>query len=223
MANRAYLGVWLREFSEASMLRQFEQFLASAPLSSPSPYKRLVVQAVDTSEAALAESDLHGQGLTAAEVAQLAGEHANADTAYIVEALWDLWVLEGAPLRWVRAPLPLAMLCQGRDYDGGVCGETGHLYADLGFEHLFTGHAHVLGARAATVSGSDEASERAFDEWILLGDNLREYHEKTRENIQQLFSWVRGIEQALPVEAVRLWSEGEENFEARLDEILAVR
>jgi hypothetical protein len=26
----------------------------------------------------------------------------------------------------------------------------------------------------------------------------------------------------LPVERVRLWSEGEENFEARLDEILAV-
>ena len=223
MANRAYLGVWLREFSEASMLRRFEQFLASAPLSSPSPYKRLVVQAVDTSEAALAESDLHGQGLTAAEVAQLAGEQANADTAYIVEAQWDLWVLEGAPLRWVRAPLPLTMVCQGPEYDGGVCGETGHLHADLGFEHLFTGHARVLGARAATVSGSDEANERAFDEWILLGDNLREYHEKTRENIQQLFSWVRGIEQALPVETVRLWSEGEENFEARLDEILAVR
>jgi tRNA A37 methylthiotransferase MiaB len=66
-------------------------------------------------------------------------------------------------------------------------------------------------------------NERAFDEWILLGDNLRQYHQKTRENIQQLMSWVRGIEQALPVEAVRLWSEGEENFEARLDEILAVR
>ena len=223
MANRAYLGVWLRDFSDASMLRQFEHFLASAPLSTPSPYKRLVVQAVDTSEPALAEWELRGQGLTAAEVAQLAGDHASPDTAYVVEAQWDLWVLEGAPLRWVRAPLPVTMLCQGPEYDGGICGETGHLHADLGLEHLFTGHAHVLGARAATVSGSDEANERAFDEWILLGDNLREYHEKTRENIQQLFSWVRGIEQALPVEAVRLWSEGEENFEARLDEILAVR
>ncbi len=223
MANRAYVGVWLREFSEASLLRQFEQFLGSAPLSAPSPYTRLVVHAVDPSEAALAEWDLRGQGLTAAEVIQLAGEQANADTAYIVEAQWDLWVLEGAPLRWVRAPLPLTMLCQGPEYEGGVCGETGHLHADLGFEHFFTGHARVLGAGAATVSGSDEANERAFDEWILLGDNLREYHEKTRENIQQLFSWVRGIEQVLPVETVRLWSEGEENFEARLDEILAVR
>jgi len=31
------------------------------------------------------------------------------------------------------------------------------------------------------------------------------------------------VENALPVERFRLWSEGEENFEARLDEILAVR
>ena len=223
MANHSYVGVWLREFSEASMLGQFEQFLASAPLSSPSPYTRLIVQAVDPSEAALAEWNLRGQGLTAAEIAQLVGEQANADAAFVVEAQWDLWVLEGIPLQWVRAPLPLTMLCQGPEYDGGVCGETGHCHADLGFEHLFTGHAHVLGTGAATASGCDEANERAFDEWILLGDNLREYHEKTRENIQQLFSWVRGIEQALPVEAVRLWSEGEENFEARLDEILAVR
>ena len=223
MANRAYLGVWLRDSSEASLLRQFEQFLASAPLSSPSAFTRLVVQAVDTSEAALAEWDLRGQGLTAAEVVQLAVDHANADTAFVVEAQWDLWVLEGTPLGWGRAPQLLTMLCQGPEYDGGVSGETGHLHADLAFEHLFTGHAHVLGADAPGGSGSGEANERTFDEWILLGDNLREYHEKTRENIQQLFSWVRGIEQAIAVEAVRLWSEGEENFEARLDEILAVR
>jgi hypothetical protein len=52
---------------------------------------------------------------------------------------------------------------------------------------------------------------------------LREYQEKTRENIQQLMGWMRTVEETLPVERVRLWSEGEENFEARLDEILAVR
>jgi hypothetical protein len=53
--------------------------------------------------------------------------------------------------------------------------------------------------------------------------NLREYHEKTRENIHKLLEWTAGVERALPVERIRLWSEGEENFEARLDEILAVR
>jgi hypothetical protein len=53
--------------------------------------------------------------------------------------------------------------------------------------------------------------------------NLKEYHAKTRENIQQLFNWVEAIEAALPVERSELASEGEENFEARLDAILARR
>ena len=53
--------------------------------------------------------------------------------------------------------------------------------------------------------------------------NLKEYHAKTRANIQQLFNWVESIEQALPVERSELWSEGEQNFEARLDAIQAQR
>jgi hypothetical protein len=52
---------------------------------------------------------------------------------------------------------------------------------------------------------------------------LREYQEKTLENIQMLMAWMRSAEEALSVDRIRLWSEGEENFEARLDEILAVR
>ena len=49
------------------------------------------------------------------------------------------------------------------------------------------------------------------------------YQEKTRENIKRLFGWVRKIEDSLPVAKLKLWSEGEENFEARLEEILAAR
>ena len=56
---------------------------------------------------------------------------------------------------------------------------------------------------------------------MAVSNNLKEYHAKTRENIQQLFNWVEAIERALPVERSELWSEGEENFEARLDAILA--
>ena len=54
-------------------------------------------------------------------------------------------------------------------------------------------------------------------------ENLAKYQEKTRENIRKLLDWMRRIESSLPVEKVRLWSEGEENFEARLDEIVAAR
>ncbi len=58
---------------------------------------------------------------------------------------------------------------------------------------------------------------------MTASNNLKEYHAKTRENIQQLFNWVDAIERALPVERSELWSEGEENMEARLDGILAQR
>ena len=58
---------------------------------------------------------------------------------------------------------------------------------------------------------------------MAASNNLKEYHAKTRENIQELFNWVDAIERALPVERSELWSEGEENMEARLDGILAQR
>jgi hypothetical protein len=47
------------------------------------------------------------------------------------------------------------------------------------------------------------------------------YKESTRENIRKLLDWLRRIEKAIPVERVQLWSEGEDNFEARLEEIVA--
>ena len=39
-------------------------------------------------------------------------------------------------------------------------------------------------------------------------------------NIKKLLEWIRNIEKAVPVQRWTLWSEGEENFEARLEEIL---
>jgi hypothetical protein len=54
-------------------------------------------------------------------------------------------------------------------------------------------------------------------------ENLAAYEEKTRENIRKVLGWTQRIEKALPVKHLRLWSEGEDNFEARLEEILAAR
>ena len=65
--------------------------------------------------------------------------------------------------------------------------------------------------------------EHTFRQWMVVSANSKEYHAKTRENIQQLFNWVEAIERALRVERSELSSEGEENFEARLDAILAQR
>lgn len=224
MANRAYASVWVRGFTEASMLGHFERLLSTVPVSaSPHGFIGLVIRAVDFTEPLLEEHDLRPVPHSAAEVAALASEHADADVAYEVSARWDLWVRDSAEVAWKQRPEPLEIACYGPEYDGGVSAESGNFLADVGFEHLFTGHAGLLAASRAGVERPEHLEEARFLAWMSRPENLREYHEKTRENVRTLTDWMHAIEDALPVERFRLWSEGEENFEARLDEILAVR
>jgi hypothetical protein len=226
MANRAYLRAWTRDFSESTMMAEFARYLTTAPLSaSQNAFSELIVQPVDATEPFIAEWDLREQGYGPPEVAALAAQHLNADTAYFVNARWDLWGLDVETLTWRHEPQPLSLICHGLEYDDGLAATAGHFAADLGFEHFFTGHGGLLapGAASNPFASSDHPIEHTFRRWMAAGGNLKEYHAKTRENIQQLFHWVEAIEAALPVERSELWSEGEENFEARLDAILAQR
>jgi hypothetical protein len=226
MANRAYLRVWTRDFSESTMIAEFARFLTTAPLSaSQSTFAQLTIQPIDATESPLAEWDLLPLRYGAAEVAALAAQHLHADSAYIAEARWDLWSLDMESLAWRHQPEPLLLTCHGLDYDAGISATEGQFVADLGFEHFFTGHGGLLapGAAANPFSSSDHPVERTFRRWMTAGGNLKEYHAKTRENIQQLFNWVEAIERALPVQRSELWSEGEEGFEERLDAIVTQR
>ena len=232
MANHAYLRVWTRDFSVETMIAEFARFLTTAPLSaSRDSFEELIVQAVDPGESPIAEWDLRPSKAGPAEVAAMAAQHLNSDTAYIAGASWDLWAFEMDTLKWQRKPEPLELICHGLDYDGGIASSAGHFQADLGFEHFFTGHGGLLTPSNSSASPkssspsnpSEHPVEHTFRQWMAASNNLKEYHAKTRENIQQLFLWVEAIERALPVERTELWSEGEENMEARLDEILAQR
>ena len=63
MANRSYLRIWTRDFSEATMIPEFARLLTSAPLSaSKSAFTELRIQAVDPTEIPVAEWDLRDQG-----------------------------------------------------------------------------------------------------------------------------------------------------------------
>jgi hypothetical protein len=228
MANRANLRVWTRDFTQSTLIEQFVRFLATAPLAASEPYFTvLTVQPIDASETPVAEWDLRGHRFGAAEVAALAAQYFHADTAYFASAKWDLWQFDLEALKWEMRPAPLFLSCRGPEYAEGVAGETGNFEADLGFEHLFTGHGRMLGSASAGKNDdnrqAEEPLEHTFRRWMAPEANLREYHGKTRENIQRLMDWTSAIERALPVERLDLWSEGEENFEARLDAILAQR
>lgn len=226
MANRSYLRVWTRDFSHSTMIAQFARFLATVPLSaSQQTFEALIVQAVDPSEATIAELDLREPPHGPAEVAALAMQYLHPDTAYFVHAAWDLWTFDVETLSWRHTPQPLLLTCHGPEYDDGLAASAGHFLADLGFEHYFTGHGGLLapGAASNPFDSSDHPIEHSFRQWMAVPANLKEYHAKTRSNIQQLLRWVEAVEAALPVERSELSSEGEENFEARLDAIVATR
>jgi hypothetical protein len=140
-----------------------------------------------------------------------------------VQSNWDLWTYDALPAKWRQEPQPLEMLCRGEDYDDGFWRENGHLEVNLGFEHFFTGHAGMLGMHPGAKSPAQSPEEAQFLEAMAWPENLEVYQEKTRENIRKVLEWTRRIEKAVPVAQIRLWSEGEENFEARLEEILAAR
>lgn len=206
------------------MLEQFAALLATVPFSTTKPgFTYLVIQAVDAAEAPIVEEDLRSFPLDASGIIEIAREHLNSDSSYEVRANWDLWVFDAASASWKMEPQALEIFCHGKDYDDGFWQEAGHFEVNFGFEHLFTGHAGLLGMRPGFKKSAEGSEEARFLEVMAWPENLQIYQEKTRENIRKLFDWVRRIEKAVAVARVRLWSEGEENFEARLEEILAAR
>lgn len=224
MANQAYLGVWCKQFGEEQILQQFGAFLGTVPFSTKRPgFTRLTIRAVDASEAPVVEDDLRAAPVDAAGIIEIIGEHIHGDSSYEVHAHWDLWEFDAATAKWANEPRGLEIFCHGEDYDEGFWRENGHIQVNLGFEHLFTGHAGLLGIRQVGKRAAESPEEARFLEAMAWPENLQAYHEKTRENIRKLLDWVRQIEKAVPVEKARLWSEGEENFESRMEEILAVR
>ena len=208
------------------MIPQFVRFLATVPLSAArNSFDNLVIQAIDATETPISEWDFREGTFGAPEVAAIAAQHIHEDTAYMVEANWDLWTFDSETLKWKQEPNPLEIVCRGVLYDDGAVASDGHFSVDLGFEHLFTGHAGILapGAAKNPFDSSDHPLEKTFRQWMSVEANRREYAAKTRENIQQLFGWIESIERALPVARNELSSEGEQNLESRLDAIVGQR
>src|SRR5205807_945258 len=93
------------------------------------------------------------------------------------------------------------------EYDDGLAATAGHFMADLGFEHFFTGHGGLLapGAASNPFNSSDHPIEHTFRQWMAASGNLREYHAKTREDIQQLFPWVEALERRRKIGSPGEW------------------
>lgn len=225
MANQSYLSVWCKDFPKERMIERFGAFLGTAPFSATKPgFSYLTIRAVDPAESPVYEQDLRSVPLDPAGVLELSRDYLHSDSAYEVEAHWDLWVYDGAGGASGRnEPTPIDLSCYGEDYDNGFWQENGHLQARLGFEHLFVGHLGLLGIQRGLAEPAESPEEARFLEAMAWPENLQKYQERTRENVRHLMEWVRRVEKAIPDGRIRLWSEGEGNFEARIDDILAAR
>lgn len=224
MSNQAYLSIWCKQFDEEHLLDQFAAFLTTVPFSTSKPgFTYLVIRAVDASESPVLEQDLRSVPLDPAGIIEIARDHLHSDCSYEVTAYWDLWVFDANTAKSKTEPQPLAIYSHGEAYDENFWRENGHIEVNLGFEHLFTGHAGLLGIRPNARPAAHSPEEARFLEAMAWPENLQAYEEKTRENVRKLLDWVRRIEKSVSVDHIRLWSEGEENFEARLEEILAAR
>ena len=224
MSNQSYLSFWYADQPQELLLERFGAFLATVPFSEKMPgFTQLVIHAVSSSEIPILEQDLRQVALDAAGILEIAQEHANSDCAYDVSCYWDLAVFDAASGKWKVEPQPLEISCYGQDYDDEFWRENGHVQVNLGFEHLFTGHAGLLGFQRGSRASAQSPEEARFLEAMAWPENLERYHDETRKNIRRLLDWIRQIEKKVPVDRIRLWSEGEENFEARIEEILAAR
>ena len=224
MANQAYLNIWCKDFPEDHILERFGAFLQTVPLSTSKPgFNYLTVRAVDATEQPIMEHNLRAMPFDGASIIEIARDQVHSDCSYEVSCYWDLAVFDASDGKSKVEPQPLEIVCRGEDYDDSFWREGGHLEVNLGFEHFFTGHAGLLGNRLGGAVPPQTPEEARFVEAMVWPDNLQKYQEKTRENIHKLLDWTHQIQLALPVQRFRLWSEGEEDFEARLEEIVAAR
>ncbi len=222
MANHAYLNVWCKDFPEDRIIERFGAFLETVPFSATRPgFISLTIRAVDVSEPTVLELDLRALPLDAAGITEIARDHVHEDCSFETGGYWDLARFEAESGKSGKEPQALEVFCRGEHYEDELWRQSGHFEVNLGFEHFFTGHGGVLGIRDGPNAPAQNPEEARFLEAMAWPEHLEKYRDITRENIQKLVGWLGRIEGAIPLERVQLWSEGEENFEARVKEILA--
>jgi len=199
MANYAYLSLWFRDFTIEKGLTHLEALLGLFPVSAARPGLpagqagfRLVVRSLDLGQTPSLEADLLA---TPADVRTAASEFPHEDTAYEVTAYWDLWQPRGQA-DWEQGPAPAEIILRGEEFDPDrVAAERDHLQVNLGPENLYLSPA-----------GPPQDLSIRY----------------TRENVRRLYAFLRALEKQLPLSQRRLWSEGEPDFSARTEQLLAL-
>ena len=216
MADQLFLSYWLRNYSEGTMLKNYEKLLRLFPFSrlsqQPNTFK---IMAVDVSEPVVAEIP-YSPPVPIDDVLAVAKDFQNPDSSYRLETWWDLWqfVPEQSSGEWKLAPARVALCCFGPEFNQSPSGDV--LPIDVPRPPVI-----------AFPNPSDDAAlgcaleiEFGIDANFLPQPDLPDSPRMIESNIKSLLKLVHDLDDALPVETRRLWSESGENFAEKLHQAL---
>jgi hypothetical protein len=191
MANSLYLSIWFPSFREGEMMARAVGVLRQFPFS---PVREgityLSVHPVAWSEPTVLEHRFT-PGISPEEAADVAGEFAHDDFAFVFEAFWDLWVPNENEHgdTWVQRPVAVRFLAHGVQFDEGIYSEDGHVEVDFGLDTSFVYEGLKL-------------------------SSLVETH--LRANIAKLVAFSAAVEKNCALSGRVLWSESEANLAQKL-------
>src|SRR5277367_4415167 len=114
MADQLFLSYWLRNYSDTSMLRNYEKLLRLFPFSllaqQATTFK---IMAVDVSEPVVAEVP-YSPPVPLDAILAVGRDFQNPDSAYRLETWWDLWQFND---EWKLAPARVALCCFGPEFN----------------------------------------------------------------------------------------------------------
>lgn len=191
MADSLYLSIWFPSFREGEMMARAVGVLRQFPFSAVREgITYLSVHPVAWSEPTVLERRFT-PGISPEEAAEVAGEFAYDDFAFVFEAFWDLWVPNEDEHgdTWVQRPVAVRFLVHGVQFDEGIYSEDGHVEVDFGLDTSF----------------------------VYEGLKLSPFVEKhLRANIAKLVAFSAAVEKNCALSGRVLWSESEANLAQKL-------
>jgi hypothetical protein len=191
MADTLNFSLWFPSFHENEMLPRaasvMRQFLFSEVREG---ITYLSVHPVAWSEPTVVERRFD-PGVSVEEAAEIAGEFAHDDFAFVFEAFWDLWVPneESSGDAWVQRPIAARFVVHGVQFDEGIYTDDGHIEVDFGLDTPF----------------------------LFEGLELSQQNEEhVRYNVAKLVAFTIAVQNNCKLSGRVLWSESENNLAQKL-------
>ncbi len=191
MADPLYLNLWFPSFTEAEMLPHFLCVLKQFPFARSRPgLRQLAVMSVSWNEAPVFEESFESYA-SPEHAVELASEFLHDDSAYVVEAAWDLW-MPGGPgdgNKWREQPVAVKIIAHGPSFDEAMCEQSGHVQIELGLDTPFL-----------------------FEDEALTPETGG----RIKVNIEKLVALTTVLEKNCGVYQRLLWSESDDNLARKL-------